>query len=93
MVLILKLALWTGAIIQLEKCNHPSFISQLFLFSSQPRVVDTAGPPSPHNGAVPDSKVGQKTNLISIYYHETQSLGPGLFTLSFVPSALKACDP
>jgi len=33
--------------------------NQLFLFSSQPRVVDTAGPPSPQNGLAGKTEVSQ----------------------------------
>ena len=38
------------------------YILQLFLFSSQPRVVDTAGPPSPQNGLAGKTEVKKTSN-------------------------------
>ena len=84
------LILWTGAIIQMEKCNHPSFISSSSCSPPNQGWSTQQDLQAPIMGPSPTPRwVGP----ISIYYHETRSLGSGLFTLSFVSSALKPCDP
>ena len=55
-----KMNLTLGSVVPLAMFTF--YILQLFLFSSQPRVVDTAGPPSPQNGLAGKTEVKKTSN-------------------------------